>query len=465
MHKFTVSIISLFFSFYSISLGAQAREGNLLGTWSDSTLVGSERFDNTYNEVWGVVVDGIEYAIIGSTYGTHFIDVSDPQTPTEVYVLEGADQGSAIIHRDYHDYNGFLYAVADEGDLSTLQVMDLSFLPDSVSVVYDSQELIFRTHNIFIDTSSAIMYACITAGTDHAFSPLRLFDISDPRDPQVIAAYRNFDGFFVSQVHDTYVRNDTAYLNCAQTGLIIADFSDPTEPVALGILPSFDYPQSGYNHSGWLSDDGHTYVFADENWGMDVKVLDVSDPSVPTLLDTIDAESPSPLSIPHNQVISGEYLYVSYYYDGLQVYDISDPNNTTRVLYYPTSSKPFDRNYEGAWGVYPFLPSGNILVSDMQEGLFVIQAVDPIIGSTSDQSIDSDWRIYPNPVYKSFNIKGENIQIDSEVLLKDHQGRIVQRFNKYTEEYVLDPKLPEGHYLLCLYNDDGQTTKSLIIVK
>ena len=111
----------------------QATEGNLLGRWSDASLVGSNAYNNIYNEVWGVERNGHEYAIIGTTAGTHFIDVTDPTNPTEAFFIAGAAMGGAIIHRDYHDYGDYLYAVADEG-ISTLQIFDLSALPDSLPV-------------------------------------------------------------------------------------------------------------------------------------------------------------------------------------------------------------------------------------------------------------------------------------------------------------------------------------------
>ena len=83
----------------------------------------------------------------------------------------------------------------------------------------------------------------------------------------------------VSHVHDAYVYNDTAYLNCGNDGLRIMDF---TMVNTLGDIPnelaSFtSYPDAGYNHSGWLNDDGTLYIMQDENHGYDVKILDVAD--------------------------------------------------------------------------------------------------------------------------------------------------------------------------------------------
>ena len=65
-------------------------------------------------------------------------------------------------------------------------------------------------------------------------------------------------------------------------------------------------------------------------------------------------------------------MYVSSYHDGLQVYDISDQENPTKVASFSTYLMDDHDSYRGAWGVYPFLPSGNILFSDMQYGLYVL---------------------------------------------------------------------------------------------
>ncbi|MEM9023292.1 MAG: hypothetical protein AAGB22_06105, partial [Bacteroidota bacterium] len=135
----------------------------LLYNWQDTTLPGSAAFDNPYNEVWGFVQDNSEYVVIGTTLGTHIFAVDDPVNAQEVAFIPGEAQGPVIIHRDYHDYNGYLYMVSDEGP-STLQIADLSHLPDSAPVVYDSDDLFARAHNIFIDTATAKMYACGGSG-------------------------------------------------------------------------------------------------------------------------------------------------------------------------------------------------------------------------------------------------------------------------------------------------------------
>ena len=148
MNKF---ILIVAIALIGISSNAQ-QTGTLLYNWQDTTLMGSWAYNNTYNECWGLEVNGSEIAIIGSTDGTHFFDVTDPANATQVAYVAGAYQGGGVIHRDYHDFQGYLYVVCDEGSSSTLQIIDISTLPDSVTTVYDSNALFTKSHNIYIDT-------------------------------------------------------------------------------------------------------------------------------------------------------------------------------------------------------------------------------------------------------------------------------------------------------------------------
>lgn len=340
--------------------------------WEDGSLVPSNAHFNVYNEIWGVAIDGREYAIIGTTAGTHFFDVTDPANSTQVDFVPGRFQGEQVVHRDYHDYGCYLYMVCDEGQ-SSLQIADLSYLPDSVHVVYDEDTVMKTSHNIFIDTTTALMYAVAGVGMGNQ---LDVYSLANPETPERIAQMSVDVPWWpldIGPLHDIFVRDNIAYCNAGNgSGLYVVDFTDPLNPVLTGSLTN--YAQNGYNHSGWLSDDGNTYVLCDENHGLDVKFLDVSDLSDITVLDTVNPGIDS-ISLPHNVLIKGDYAYISYYFDGLQIYDISDPSNPVRTGFYDTSTRtPMDGRYEGNWGVYPHLPSGNVLLSDMQTGLWVVNS-------------------------------------------------------------------------------------------
>jgi choice-of-anchor B domain-containing protein len=320
---------------------------NLLFNWSDSTLP-INSLGGSYTDVYGVAINGREYAVIGSTMGTHIIDVTIPTQCLEVAFVPGTFQGSGVTHRDFFSMDNYLYGVCDQGS-STLQIIDLTNLPNSVSLVYNSDSLISTSHNMFIDTINKKLYS--TNGT--------VLDISNPIYP----AFLFNMGF---SCHDLYVENDTGYFNCTSNGLKVYEMTTNT-PQYLGGLTS--YPDQGTNHSGWKED--NTYVFADENHGLSLKVIDVSDLSnlsVTALFNSgVDANS-----IAHNLIIRDDFVYVSYYHDGLQIFDISDPYNPIKAGYYDTYLPNNHNGYAGNWGVDPQLPSGIILVSDVQSGLFVL---------------------------------------------------------------------------------------------
>ena len=466
---------------------AQPTEGNLLAHWKDTTIQGTNAYDNAYNEVWGFTAGSHEYAVIGSTVGTHILDVTDPENIFERYRFRGKDAGPQIIHRDYHDFKGYLYAVSDEG-ASSLQIIKIDELPDTAYLVYDNDSIFVQAHNIFIDTAHARLYSF--SGRLPQVSNARgvgIFDISDPAQPDFLTHTLNFGTLRPSHVHDGYVRDHIAFLNCGRDGFAMMDFSDVKNPKPLAALPSNAYLQSGYNHSGWANDDCSHYFFADETWGTDLKTLPLGDLEDLNVSVFFDADNEDPHSIPHNLVVGCNYLYASYYYDGLQVYDITDPNQPERVMYFQTSSRDIRRNYEGAWGVYPHLPSGNILVSDMQEGLFVIQGLNDNckpnkdlkpctqISSYETISVSSGrFKVFPNPIGGSgFKIEKENSDYfgEAEISLTDLTGKTLlfekAEFSLGPEiiDFELDHPIPNGIYFLKIEIKGAVFTEKVAVIK
>ena len=414
---------------------------NLLFNWQDSTLTSSYMYDNTYNEIWGVEVNGAEIAIIGTTAGTHFFDVTNPATATEVAFVAGAYTGDGVVHRDYHDFGDYLYVVCDEGwSTSTLQIIDISNLPNSVSVVYDSDSLFSTTHNIFIDTATAKLY------TSSA-----IFSLANPTNPSFLLTYTSVG---LPSAHDLYVRNDTAYLNCGPMGLYIVDFSmiGTPLPVQPNILATFTaYPDAGYNHSGWLNEEGTIYVMLDENHGYDIKLLDVSDLNNISVLSTFNSGVDTN-SMAHNAIIKDNYIYVSYYHDGLRVFNFDNPSNPTQFAYYDTYPHSMTYcaihnnhlGYKGAWGVYPLFNSWHVLVSDMQTGLYVIDMSLPLSTNNIEKEDNS---IYPNPAENQFTIANKKA---TSILLYDIFGKRVMQKSLVNSKTIDRGNLANGMYFYSL---------------
>ena len=414
-----------------------------LFNWQNTSLAPSSAHFNTYNEIWGYAKDGSEYAIIGTTAGTHIFDVTNPATSIEVEFLDAALTGPDVVHRDYHDYNDYLYIVCDEGQ-STLQIADLSFLPDSAPIVYDSNALFPRSHNIYIDSVSARMYVC---GGTVLFG---VYSLADPTNPTLILDCPNDVPFWsaIGYVHDVFVRGDTAYLNAGQNGLFVVDFSNINNVQMLGSLDV--YPQSGYNHSGWLMDNEDYYALADETHGMDVKIIDVSDLGNLVVTDTISSDV-HPLSIPHNLIYKDNFLFISHYFDGLYMFECSNPAQPTLAGFYDTSTEiPAAGVYRGCWGVYPFLPSGNILASDMQTGLWIFGS--SLISGVSETAPSREIQVYPNPVRERLYVSG-NLQ-KAQYLVFDMQGKTVLEGTLSTSLEV--DKLKPGLYNMLISNNDAR---------
>ena len=447
-----------------VMLQAQTPTLELVYNWSDPSMIPSFAFANAYNEVWGFVQDGKEYGVCGSSWGTHIFDLSDPAAIVQVDSVEGAFTGGGVIHRDYHDYGGYLYAVCDEGaGTSTLQIIDLNHLPDSVSVVYDSHDLFTTSHNIFIDTSQARLYSFLT-GLNPGFTSIAMYDLSDPELPTLISTYESG-----TQVHDGYVENNIGYLNDGYNGrVLIMDFSNPINPSVIGSLES--YPDRGYNHSGWLHENGETYAFADENHGFVMKVCDVSDPTDIEVVSTFNSEV-DVMSIPHNLIFRGDLLFTAHYHDGLYVHDLSDPANPEYVTHYKTYQPTDHESYRGAWGVYPLLPSGLILVSDMQYGFFVFRMPGLVSTGGIDEVSFEVNNVLPNPITDYVNVQVfGNEQEDCQLMLFDLQGRLIQQqtanllVGQNTFNMQLDAGLAEGLYVLRLEAGNNSFSEQLIKV-
>jgi hypothetical protein len=185
--------------------------------------------------------------------------------------------------------------------------------------------------------------------------------LADPTTPAFAGTYEPM------YIHDSYVRNDTLFGASiyAGGGLFIADVSDKANPVT---ITKITYAGSG-THNAWRSMDGK-YVFTTDEIGTthhNMKVWDIS--NLP-LWDSVTTYSASPVDIVHNVHVRGNYIYVAHYTAGMRVVDAHDPRNPVEVGYYDTYPGP-SGGYAGAWGVYPYFPSGKWIASDIETGLYV----------------------------------------------------------------------------------------------
>jgi hypothetical protein len=283
-------------------------------------------------------------------------------------------------------------------------------------------------------------------------------------------------------VHDLYVRGDTGYCSNAEAGLFIYDFKNPKAPKLLQSITS--YPQQGYNHSNTITADGNYLVFADETHGTNLKIFDISQLKDSTnknadldFLKTfgLDADEGS---IPHNPFIKGNLVFCSYYHDGVVLFDISDKDHPAYLGSYDTypqnnnitdPEKKFS-GFAGCWNIYVYFPSGNIIASDMSNGLFVLK-VDTLTGVApeKDAFAPDEISVLGNPFEKDIDLQlNAGRSGESVFSLGDISGRTLWTEKRTLASgqnwlhFDLPRQLDAGLYLLNVSSGYGSHTLKLI---
>ena len=320
------------------------------------TQIGHLAYSQTLSEVRGALHNGREYALVGVNNGFSIVDINDPTSPVEVFF----EQGQNSIWRDPFYHNGHAYCVTEGG--GGLLIVDMSPLPGSTSLpstLYTGTNIQWSSaHNMFIDTDSDKAYIF---GSD-AVDGVIILDISSPMSPVEIGTWNDH------YIHDGFVRGDTLWAGCLGEGAFVIDVSTPSSPV---VLANWDTP-SEFAHNIWPSDDNaYSYTTDEVNSGF-VAAYDMS--NLQNVVETDKVRHPlSEGVIPHNTHFLNDYLVTSHYRDGLTIHDVSDPANMVLTGYFD-SSPMSGGGFNGAWGAWPYLPSGNILVADIEGGLFILGA-------------------------------------------------------------------------------------------
>ena len=317
-------ILLLFFMLPFLFLG-QNKNISLLDHWYDTTMITNSSMVR-YSGCYSFTQNGLDYAVIGTTEGFHIFEVTTDSKLRLIDSIQARYVSSQAITREYAHYGNLLYAIGDEGDAS-LQIVDLTNLPNTVSLVAEIQdERVGKAHNIYIDTARALMYLCLVSpivnGSENSLIPIRVYSLENPLSPQIV--FSGIDD--LDEVHDLEVRGEIAILSCGFQGMRVYDFTDPTNPIYLSNLEF--YQEQGYNHQGSLSEDGKTYVFADETPGTKIKKCSVSEDFTIQIQQRFGVENIPYDKTAHNIEVIGSLAYVAYYNDGLKVYDLrTNPPN------------------------------------------------------------------------------------------------------------------------------------------
>ena len=323
-------------------------------------LVGQLDYEDRVNDVWGYAApDGTEYAFVGTQRGLSIVSLADPANPEELFFIEG----STTTWRDIKTWEETAYAVCDACP-DGLTVIDLSDLPNSAPHFFWSDvpgEGLKSAHNIFIDEFG---YGYLAGTSEEGGQTIYIDCFSTPGMPQFVAFGPE------PYAHDIYVRDNLMYASEIYEGAFaIYDVSDKSNSI---LLASQETP-SAFTHNAWLSDDGNTLFTTDEKPFGSTTSYDISDYDNIQLLDRYFSEaSIGEATIPHNVHVLNDYLIISHYTDGCVIVDAQRPDNLVEVGNYDTYL-PDNVGFFGDWGAYPFSPSGLILISDRQTGLYVVE--------------------------------------------------------------------------------------------
>lgn len=349
------------------------------------TEIGGTDSHSTANDVWGWTdpQTGRELALIGRAFGTSFIDISDPTSP--VYLGELPAHGAShSFWRDIKVYASHAFIVS-EASSHGMQVFDLTQLREVVSPPVTLKETAFygevdRAHNIAINEDTGFAYIVGARGKNSCGGGLHMVDIRNPTRPAFAGC---FDA--AGHTHDAqcilYRGPDPDHqgreicVNSNEDHLAIVDVTDKTQPVRVS---QTHYPGSGYTHQGWLTEDQRFFLMNDEEDELDfghntrTHIWDVSDLDSPLWIGFFDN---STAAIDHNLYIRGGYVYQANYRAGLRVLDISQvADGILREVAFFDIYPPDDAAVlGGAWSNYPYFASGVVIVSGIEQGLFILR--------------------------------------------------------------------------------------------
>ena len=346
------------------------------------------------NDVWGWTDPETEkeYAIVGRSNGTSFVDVTNPVNPVFVADLPATEGSSPNAWRDVKTYKNYAYVVADNVGKHGMQVYDLSQLRDITdmpaivepSAVYEE---IYSAHNVIINENTGFAYiVAASGGGETCGGGYHMVDINDPLNPTFAGCFSDpSSGAGGNHIHDAqcvlYDGPDEDYqgseicFGANASVFSIADVSDKENPKTVSAL---DYPNVAYVHQGWLTEDKKYFYINDEG----DEISNLTDGTRTLIWDVEDLDDPIFLNAhigttqasDHNFYVKDNLMYQSNYVSGLQILDISDPTNPKQVAHFDTF--PWGDNapgFAGSWSNYPYFKSGTIVVSSITEGLFLVK--------------------------------------------------------------------------------------------
>lgn len=431
----------------NILSGSTTAEGSDIWGWTDSTT-------------------NKEYAIVCMTNSTAFVDISNPVNP----IFLGRLNTSAGINswRDVKVYKDHAFIVADNVGNHGMQVFDLTRLRSITSppitltsdAVYNG---VTSCHNIIINENSG--YAYLVGCNLFSGGPV-FVDISDPKNPISAGGY-SAQGYTHDAQVVTYNGPDTDYSgkeillasngnNRGSNDVVILDVTDKS---SVKFISKISYANARYTHQGWFTEDQRHFILGDEldevRLGLNTRlmVFDLSDLDNPNLSSTYTGTNQS---IDHNGYVKGNEYFLANYRAGLRVFDISNISSATNSMvetgYFDTYPTDNNTASNGVWSTYPYFPSGNIAISDIEKGLFIVRK-SGTLSDTNEVISKNTFSISPNPANDSPTITSTNTAIESVEVFNVLGKKIFfkENINKNTYTIPISSKA-KGIYIIKINN-------------
>ena len=352
--------------------------------------LGADRGIRT-NDIWGWEdpETGREYAIVGLSNQTSFVDVTNPENPILVGELDKTETARTSVWRDMKVYKDHAFIVADGAGQHGMQIFDLRQLRSydgdpiqfEMTAYYDQ---IASAHNIVINEETGYAYSVgSSSGGTTCGGGLHMINIQDPVNPVFAGCFQdnNTGRRGTGYSHDAqcvmYRGPDSDYagreicLGSNETALSIADVTDKKNPVAIAYAT---YPNVAYAHQGWLTEDHRYFYMNDEGdepqglvEGTRTLIWDLADLDEPQLVGEYIATT---TETDHNLYVRDNIMYQSNYGAGFRVLDVSNPETPVEIGYFDTS--PVGGG-GGSWSNYPYFRSGTIVVTGGSSGLFIVK--------------------------------------------------------------------------------------------
>jgi choice-of-anchor B domain-containing protein len=331
------------------------------------------------NSCWGwVSPGGREYAVMGLNNKVSFVDITNPSSP----VIRTNISHTASLWADVKVYSagGQTYCYVTNESGGGLQVINMTNLDTTGATLVGNVTAngLATAHTCAINEASGHLYLC---GANLNGGSLIAMSLANPAAPVEAGRWAGpyvHEAQVVTYTSGPYAGREIAFCHCEENGLYIVDVTNKSNMFIVG---STTYPGVRYCHQGWLSDDRRYIYVNDELDGPAqgvpyalTRVIDVQNLASPFLASTFSGAASG--AIDHNLYVRGRYIYESNYRSGLRVFDTQGagtPTAPVEVAWIDTYPEDDAPNYNGTWSNYPFFPSGTIIISDIDRGLFVVR--------------------------------------------------------------------------------------------